>query len=76
MQITASIEQQQTKRIQTLRKSRDATHCHAALEEVRQAAETQTNLMPTIIKAVEANATVGEVADALRNVFGEYHEKN
>lgn len=76
MQITSSIEKQQIKRIQTLRKSRDTTHCHAVLEEVRQVAETQTNLMPTIIKAVEANATVGEVSDALRNVFGEYHEKS
>jgi len=32
------------------------------------------NLMPTIVEAVEANATVGEISDAMRRVYGEYHE--
>jgi methylmalonyl-CoA mutase N-terminal domain/subunit len=41
---------------------------------VKDAASSGENLMPRIIAAVEANATVGEIADAMRSVFGEYKE--
>jgi methylmalonyl-CoA mutase, N-terminal domain len=41
---------------------------------VEEAARNGANLMPQIIKAVENNCTVGEIADALRRVFGEYQE--
>ena len=45
-----------------------------ALEAVRAAAKGQDNLMPPILAAVKAQATLGEVSDALRDVFGEYRE--
>ena len=44
------------------------------LDEVRQVAKTEENIMPVLIEAVKAYATVGEISDALRDVFGEYRE--
>jgi methylmalonyl-CoA mutase N-terminal domain/subunit len=45
-----------------------------ALNAVRRAAQGTDNLVPPIIAAVEAKATIGEIADTLRGVFGEYRE--
>ena len=50
------------------------TACTSALADVREAAASGANLVPRIINAVEACATVGEIADAMREVFGEYRE--
>jgi len=57
-----------------VRASRDAGAFTASLAAVRGAATGTDNLVPAIIHAVEAKATVGEIADALRGVFGEYRE--
>ena len=46
----------------------------AAVDEVRAAARDGRNLMPPILAAVEAHATVGEISDAMRRVFGEHAE--
>ena len=46
----------------------------AAVKDVEDAARTGANLMPRILAAVEACATVGEISDAMRKVFGEYRE--
>ncbi len=46
----------------------------AALEEVERTARSDRNLMPSILEAVKAYATVGEISDAMRRVFGEYQE--
>jgi methylmalonyl-CoA mutase N-terminal domain/subunit len=43
---------------------------------VRQAAAGDTNLVPPIMTAVQAKATVGEISDTLRDVFGEHHESS
>ena len=45
-----------------------------SLQKVNEAARNDANLMPHILNAVEANATVGEISDILRKVFGEYKE--
>jgi methylmalonyl-CoA mutase N-terminal domain/subunit len=45
-----------------------------ALKQVEEMARSGSNLMPGIIAAVEANATVGEISDTMRRVFGEYRE--
>lgn len=74
LQIDPTIEAQQVERLQLLRTSRDGTACEAALERIRHTARSEMNLVPPIIAAVEAHATVGEIADALRAVFGEYQE--
>jgi len=61
-------------RVQALRASRSAGAWRAALDGVVEAARGASNLVPTIIAAVEAKATVGEIADAMRTVFGEFEE--
>ncbi len=70
--IDPQIEVDQAARVAALRAARDARASRAALAAVERAARGGANLVPPIIAAVEALATVGEIADALRGVFGEY----
>ena len=72
--IDEELERRQVERVRELRARRDAERCAAAMRAVDEAARSGENLMPRIVEAVEALATVGEVADALRRVFGEYRE--
>jgi methylmalonyl-CoA mutase N-terminal domain/subunit len=72
--IDADVERRQIARVQALRASRDSDACRVAIDAVGCAARDGTNLVPPIIAAVEAAATVGEIADALRAVFGEFTE--
>jgi methylmalonyl-CoA mutase N-terminal domain/subunit len=74
LRIDPSIEQTQVARLQALRARRDAPKTQAALAELRRRASCDENLIPAILAAVEAWATVGEISDALRSVFGEYQE--
>jgi methylmalonyl-CoA mutase, N-terminal domain len=73
-QLDPALESQQRQRVQEVRASRDQATWKAALEAVGAAARSADNLVPRIIAAVEAKATVGEIADTLRAVFGEYRE--
>jgi methylmalonyl-CoA mutase N-terminal domain/subunit len=73
-QVDPELEAQQVRRVQQVRQARDAGRWKAALDEVARAAATTDNLVPPIIAAVESHATVGEIADTLRGVFGEYRE--
>ncbi len=73
-QIDASLEQRQVERVRALRLRRSTQQHAVALRQVKDAARDGTNLMPLILQAVEADATVGEIADTLRAVFGEYRE--
>ena len=57
-----------------MRAKRDQAKWAAAVKAVEDAARGTANLMPVIVEAVEANATVGEISDAMRHVYGEYHE--
>ena len=66
------LEDRQIERVRAVRAGRSQREWHEALALVRQAAQDGSNLVPPIIAAVEARATLGEVADALRVVFGEY----
>jgi methylmalonyl-CoA mutase N-terminal domain/subunit len=74
MQVDAEIECTQVARLKALRARRDAAKAEAALVEVERRARSSENLMPAILLAVEAFVTVGEISDALRRTFGEYHE--
>ena len=74
LRIDPAVERDQRARVAQLRASRDSAASRQAIAAVTRAAQDGTNLMPPIIAAVEARATVGEVADALRAVFGEYRE--
>ena len=74
--IDPRLEAAQIARVRAVRAARDDTRCRAALDQVTRAARGETNLVPPIIDAVEARATVGEIADTLRDVFGEHQEQN
>jgi methylmalonyl-CoA mutase N-terminal domain/subunit len=69
-----AIERQQIERVRELRASRDSCTHAARLDELEKAARSADNLMPHILAACEARATVGEISDRLRKVFGEYKE--
>jgi methylmalonyl-CoA mutase N-terminal domain/subunit len=72
--IDESLERKQVERLHALRARRDHAKWQAALKQVEDGARGTANLMPTIIDAVEAHATVGEISDAMRHVYGEYQE--
>jgi methylmalonyl-CoA mutase N-terminal domain/subunit len=72
--IDPALEPKQIERVRALRAKRDPSPCQSALQAVEQAARSGANLMPSIVTAVEACATVGEISDAMRRVFGEYKE--
>ena len=72
--IDPAVESRQVERVRALRAGRSTAATQAALSGVRQAARDGTNLVPAIITAVEAQATVGEIADAMRAAFGEFEE--
>ena len=72
--IDPDLETKQIERVRALRAKRDAGRWKTAVAAVEDAARAGANLMPRIIAAVEACATVGEISDAMRRVFGEYRE--
>jgi methylmalonyl-CoA mutase N-terminal domain/subunit len=74
LQIDAGLERRQASRVRALRAARDPGAWRAALDAVAAAARGRDNLVPPIVTAVEARATVGEIADTLRGVFGEHKE--
>jgi methylmalonyl-CoA mutase N-terminal domain/subunit len=68
------IERRQIERVRDLRAKRDTKCCQDRLDDLEKAARGADNLMPRILAACEARATVGEISDRLRKVFGEYKE--
>jgi methylmalonyl-CoA mutase, N-terminal domain len=74
LRIAAEIERAQVARLQALRARRDCGKAMTALAELERRAKTGENLLTAILQAVEAYATVGEISDALRHVYGEYIE--
>jgi methylmalonyl-CoA mutase N-terminal domain/subunit len=74
LRIDAEIERTQIARLNALRAKRDSARTKTALAKLARRAATTENLLPAILAAVEAYATIGEISDALRRVFGEYQE--
>ncbi len=74
LRIKPEVEKKQLARLQKLREQRDSKKVKEALDRVRQTAEHDENLMPPIIQAAKAYATLGEICNVLREVFGEYRE--
>ncbi len=66
------IRKSQIEKLNLLKNKRDYKEVARALDELKEAANGTKNLMPSILKAVEAYATIGEIADILRAIFGEY----
>jgi methylmalonyl-CoA mutase N-terminal domain/subunit len=72
--IDEKVARHQRQKLEQLRKRRDNSRVQAALESLASAAATDANLMPFILESVRAYATVGEICDVLRRVFGTYEE--
>ena len=69
-EVRPEVEEERVAWIQEFRRVRDNRKVGEALEKLRKAAETKENLVPYVVEAVRAEATVGEMAEALREVFG------
>jgi methylmalonyl-CoA mutase N-terminal domain/subunit len=72
LKVKPEVEAQQRTQLKELRQQRDNASVQAALQQLGEAAQTDANLMPAIIAAVRTYATLGEICDVLRQVFGEY----
>jgi len=72
--LNPDLERRQVERLRALRERRAPVAWERSLVQLSDAARTNENLMPCIVEAVESLATVGEIADTLRSVFGEYRE--
>lgn len=74
LRVDESVARRQIERLKSLRQRRDSEAVNRALEQLKKGAEGKANLVPLIISCVESYATVGEISDALRSVWGEYRE--
>ncbi len=74
IKIDPAVEEKQKKKLAKLKKSRDQGRVDRALKEIAEAAQGDGNLMPPILEAVKAYATIGEICDVLRGEFGEFRE--
>jgi len=72
LKVRRAVGEAQKEKLRALRKERSAAAVAKTLDEVRKTARTEENLMPAILEAVKAEATIGEICDAMRDVFGEY----
>jgi methylmalonyl-CoA mutase N-terminal domain/subunit len=72
LRIDESIRLQQIEKLNQLKAKRDQNSVDACLLAIKDAAINNTNIMPPVIDAVEKLCTLGEIADTLRSVFGEY----
>ncbi|RQG91634.1 methylmalonyl-CoA mutase [Natrarchaeobius halalkaliphilus] len=71
-EVTEDDQQRQIDRLESVRDDRDDEAVDATLEALRETARSDENLMPAIVEAVKAYATVGEICNVLRDEFGEY----
>jgi len=71
----AALERQQIERLREMRASRSAGEVEERLRALESAARGTENLMPRILDACAGRATVGEISDRLRGVFGEYRDR-
>jgi methylmalonyl-CoA mutase N-terminal domain/subunit len=76
LQIDPESERKQATAVAGVRAGRDAAAWRQALDSVETTARGAGNLVPAVIRAVEARATLGEIADTLRRVFGEHREQH
>ncbi len=74
LEIDPRVEARQREAVAGVRARRDERACLAAIAAVTSAAGDGSNLVPAVIAAVEADATLGEISDGLRSVFGEYRD--
>src|SRR5262249_30547482 len=70
----AAVQAAQIESLSRMKATRDAGAAQASIERLENAARGPSNLMPYILESVEAYATIGEISDAFRRVYGEYRE--
>ena len=74
LNIDEDVTKQQLARLKEVKKTRDNSQVREKLRDLKKAAEDEQNLMPYILSCVKAYATLGEIMDSLKEVFGEYKE--
>lgn len=72
LRVDPEVERDQRSRLATIKQTRDASSVASALDQLESVAHTDDNLMPSILEAVRAYATLGEICGVLRRTFGEY----
>ncbi|OAT81380.1 acyl-CoA mutase large subunit family protein [Desulfotomaculum copahuensis] len=75
LKVDPAVGERQTAKLEALRARRDNARVSAILDRLKEAADTSENLMPLFVEAVNAYATLGEICDVLRDVFGEYRQQ-
>jgi methylmalonyl-CoA mutase N-terminal domain/subunit len=74
LRINPKVEEEQVANLQKLKSKRDSRKVKAALEKLHYSAQKDENLMPLMIEAVKTYATIGEITEVLKQVYGEYKE--
>jgi len=74
LKIDDKLEEEQGKRLNEVKRTRDNRKVAQTLGDVRRACKSGENVMPHVIEAVKAYATEQEICDVYREVFGEYHD--
>ncbi|NHI82742.1 MAG: methylmalonyl-CoA mutase [Candidatus Thorarchaeota archaeon] len=74
LKIDPEVERRQVERLNHTRKNRDNAKVHEALDKLRKASDNDDNVLPHVVEAVKAYASVGEICDVWRDVFGEWKE--
>src|SRR5206468_1547720 len=72
LRVDPAIEQEQIERVRALRARRESSATETSLKKLAEAAQGTENVLPSILECVEAFATVGEISNRLRGVWGEY----
>jgi methylmalonyl-CoA mutase N-terminal domain/subunit len=75
LRVDMSVQDVETEKLKKLRASRDQVAWKKALDNLREVSKTDQNVVPAVMAAVKAKATVGEVCDVWREIFGEYRPK-
>jgi len=74
LKVSVELEKQSVKKVQEFRKKRDQKKCTQMLEQLKLGAQSDENLQQLVLDAVKSNATLGEISDTLRDVFGVYKD--
>jgi len=72
LRVNPAVEKKQKEQLNQVKSTRDNSKISQSLDDLRKGAETDANVMPLIVNAVSNYATIGEICDVLRDVFGEY----
>jgi methylmalonyl-CoA mutase N-terminal domain/subunit len=75
LKVDMKVGEIEAEKLKKLRAERDQAQWKAALDKLREVSQSDENVMPAVIEAVKARATIGEICDVWRDVFGEYRPK-